>query len=94
MKSFKIEILERNENAMNGKVRWSVPDAYDGMVKTLEKFNVEYNSVEKAEDSTSLDLNNVLVEHLAYTIENTDKVREKEISVDLIEHDGKVYIVP
>lgn len=94
MKFSKFEILEWDEDTMKGKVKLSVPDAYDEMVKTLEEFNIEYNSIIKAEDSTSLDLKNVLIERLAYTIENTDKIREEEISVDLTEHDKKVYIVP
>lgn len=90
MESAKFEIVEWDEHSMKGKIKLRVPDVYDIMVKTVEEFNSEYSSIE----DNSVDLESILKERLILAIENTDKVREKEMEVDLTEYEGEIYIVP
>lgn len=84
------EIIEWDVESMKGVIKLRVPDSYDVMVKTVEEFNHEYSSNE----DDSIDLESVLKERLISAIENTDQIREKEISVELVEYENEIRIVP
>lgn len=84
------EIIEWDVESMKGVIKLSVPDSYDVMVKIVEEFNYEYSSNE----DDSIDLESVLKERLISAIENTDQIREKEFSVELIEYENEIRIVP
>lgn len=84
------EIIEWDVESMKGVIKLRVPDSYDVMLKTVEEFNHEYSSNE----DDSIDLESVLKERLISAIENTDQIREKEFSVELIEYENEIRIVP